>query len=76
MLNLIVTYIWIGSIVPEDYLISFSEVKYPVRILINPPNNYTHELDIQKADHYRLEFLRNGGLYVDFDTRMNYEKLM
>lgn len=28
----------------------------------------SYPLNIQKADRYRLEFLKNGGVYADFDT--------
>jgi hypothetical protein len=77
MLPLVITYIWIGTAIPEDYLISLSNVSYPVQVLINPPTNDTLQLNIQKADRYRLEFLKNGGIYADFDVKIvNYECLM
>lgn len=75
----IITYIWIGAAIPEDYLIELSNVSYPVQILINPPTNDNLSLNIQKADRYRLEYLlkNNGGIYVDFDTKIrDYNCLM
>lgn len=47
-----------------------------MQLLINPPNNLTYPLDIQKADRYRLEHLKNGGIYADFDLNMNYTCVM
>lgn len=76
MLQLVITYIWFGSIVPERYLLRFAEVDYPARLLINPVNNMSYPLNIQKADRYRLEYLKNGGVYADFDTTIRYDSIM
>lgn len=76
LLNLIITYIWFGATVPEKYLTSLENKTYPIQILLNPPNNYTYKKDIQKADRYRLDHLRNGGVYSDFDTYFYYDCLM
>lgn len=77
MLALIVTYVWIGANIPEDYLIKLSTVNYPVQIYINPPTNDDYQLNIMKADRYRLEALKDGGLYTDFDVQIrDYNCLM
>lgn len=77
MLTLIITYLWIGPNIPEDYLVKFGSVNYPVQIYINPPTNYDYSLNIMKADRYRLELLKDGGVYSDFDaTIRDYDCLM
>jgi hypothetical protein len=76
MLQLIITYIWFGAVVPEDYLIQLSQVNYPVRLLINPVSNLPYSLDIMKSDRYRLEAIKDGGIYADFDLSINYPCLM
>ncbi len=76
MLRLMIIYVWFGAMVPEDYLLQFTETNYPARILLNPINNLPYKRDIMKADRYRLEVLKNGGLYSDFDNRINYDCLM
>ena len=35
-----------------------------------------YSLDVMKADRYRLEAIKDGGIYVDFDLYMNYTCLM
>lgn len=62
--------------IPENNLLRLQNITNPIRILLNPPNNYTYKLEIQKADRYRLEFLLNGGVYCDFDTFYYYDCLM
>lgn len=79
MVPLIITYIWFGVTIPEEYLIRLSNANYPVQILINPPENQNlnkNTYDIQKADLYRLQYLKNGGIYSDFDNIINYTCLM
>lgn len=77
MLALIITYIWIGLNIPEDYLIKFASVNYPVQVFVNPPTNYGYDLNIMKADRYRLQLLKDGGLYTDFDVQIrDYNCLM
>lgn len=76
MLHLVITYIWFGAVVPTKYLQRFAALTHPARLLINPVNNMTYQLDIQKADRYRLEVLKDGGVYADFDTPVVYDCLM
>jgi mannosyltransferase OCH1-like enzyme len=79
MLQLVITYIWFGATIPEFYLTQFTDRQYPIQILINPvPSRVVAslELDIQKADRYKLEVLKDGGVYSDFDNRIDYECLM
>ena len=76
MLQLVITYIWFGSVVPPKYLEHFASLTYPARLLINPINNMTYPLDIQKADRHRLEVLKDGGVYADLDTTIVYDCLM
>ena len=77
MLQLLITFIWFGATIPEDYMIKLGEITYPYQLLMNPFYNTKLKLDIQKSDRYRLEFLRHGGIYSDIDNNIhNYTCLM
>jgi hypothetical protein len=50
-----------------------SNLTYPIEILINPITKLSMPgLNIEKSYKYRLEILKNGGLYSDFDNTINY----
>lgn len=77
MLQLVITYIWFGLSIPEDYLIQLGKVNYPIQILLNPIMNTSLKLDIHKSHLYRLQHVQDGGIYSDFDSQItNYTCLM
>ena len=77
MLQLLITFIWFGTTIPEDYIIKLGEVNFPYKLLMNPFFNTTLKLDIHKSYRYRLEYLRRGGIYSDIDNTIhNYTCLM
>jgi hypothetical protein len=77
MLQLTILYIWFGLTLPEEYLLQMSKLTYPIEIHLNPVTKIPMPgLNIQKSYRYRLELLRDGGLYSDFDNTIDYECLM
>lgn len=46
MFQLIITYVWFGLTIPEEYLIKLSQVHYPIQVLLNPVFNTSLRLDI------------------------------
>lgn len=54
MLKVLITFIWFGALVPEEYLTPLADAGYPTEILLNPENNMTYTHDVIKTDRYKL----------------------
>lgn len=77
MLQILITFIWIGSLIPEDYLVRLSHTTHPYEIYLNPLIDPTTAPGKIQADIFRLEALQKvGGVYSDLDNQINYECLM
>lgn len=71
-----VTYIWLGSKLPNKYENRLKWITYPYTLLTDKDwDKYSQKYEkynlsvIERADTLRMEYLlENGGLYADFDV--------